>query len=191
MSLMTTKTEQTIAALKWVPTSTNALPSAPGRFGEAVWFSGNYLANVQVFPVEWQDEEFRRAVLESEVAEGIAWQIRVNREERGLTQSVLAQKMGTKQSAISKLENADGGDVRVKTLIKVAHAFDCALLVKFVSYSDFALETADVCPERLLACGFAEERISEIRNHLKPLGMINSSLILFDQKKDSVGDSNE
>ncbi|MGP1665274.1 MAG: helix-turn-helix domain-containing protein [Rhodanobacter sp.] len=106
-------------------------------------------------PAAWQDIGYRQAAMESTVENMIAWQIRINREERGLKQDQLATRMGTGQSAISKLEDTEGGDVLVSTLVKAAHAFDCALLVRFVDYAEFAAATHDVRPERLFAAGFS------------------------------------
>jgi len=95
--------------------------------------------------------------MEANVANLVAWQVRVNREERGMTQKELGIAMGTAQPAISKLEDPEGGDVLVSTLVKAAHAFDCALLVRFVSFGEFAAATKDVRSERLYACPFTAE----------------------------------
>jgi transcriptional regulator with XRE-family HTH domain len=107
-------------------------------------------------PSEWLDVEYRQEAMEATLFNLIAWQVRVNREERGLTQSELARLMRTKQSAISKLEDPDGGDVQVSTLIKAAHAFDCALILRFVDYQRFADRTANVGPASLFACPFSD-----------------------------------
>jgi DNA-binding XRE family transcriptional regulator len=45
--------------------------------------------------------------------------LRAMREEAGLTQEALAQKMHTQKSAISRMENK-AEDIRLSTLIKVA-----------------------------------------------------------------------
>ena len=118
-------------------------------------------------PKEWTDVEYRHAAMEATVENLIAWQIRINREERGMTQGQLARAMGTKQPAISKLEDPEGGDVLVSTLVKAAHAFDCALLVRFVEYSTLAVQTRDVRPERLYAVSYQEENQSA---HVAPQG---------------------
>ncbi len=106
-------------------------------------------------PTEWQDASYRQAAMEGTVENMIAWQVRINREERGMTQENLAALMSTRQSAISRLEDPEGGDVLVSTLVKAAHAFDCALVVRLVDYAEFAVSTHDVRPERLFAAGFA------------------------------------
>ena len=128
---------------------------ANGRSGEVEVSVFNAISPTAI-PSEWADEDYRQASMEGTVENLIAWQIRINREERGLTQSKLAAKMGTKQSAISKLEDPDGGDVLVSTLIKAAHAFDCALIVRFVDYGRFASRTKDVGPKHLFACPFSD-----------------------------------
>lgn len=101
--------------------------------------------------------------MEATVENLVAWGVRVNREAQGLTQTQLAERMGTKQSAISKLEDTEGGDVQLSTLIKAAHALDLALFVKLVSYSDFASLTRDVSTSALKAESFAATRSSVAR----------------------------
>ena len=96
--------------------------------------------------------------MEAHVSNSIAWQVRVNREERGLTQHELASLMSTHQSVISKLEDPQGGDMMLSKIVKVAHALDCALVVKLVPFSEFAAVTMDVRPERLFAAGFQAEQ---------------------------------
>jgi transcriptional regulator with XRE-family HTH domain len=141
----------------WMALSTNALTSGLGDPYKTTDYALQTL-NVCSTPQEWDDKEYRQAAMEAEIEQGIAWQMRVNREERGWKQLDLARHMKTGQSAISKLEDPAGGDVQLSTLIKAAHAFDCALLVRFVSFTDFAAITRDVRPERLLACGFEAEK---------------------------------
>ena len=106
-------------------------------------------------PLEWEDTAYRHAALEATIESMVAWQVRVNREERGLTQAELATAMGTGQSAISKLEDPEGGDVLLSTLVRAAHAFDCAVLVRFMDHHEFASQTADVRPEHLFACSYS------------------------------------
>src|SRR5690554_2415184 len=80
---------------------------------------------------EWVDAEYRQAYAEAAIEQGIAWQIRANREARNLSQTELAKKIGTRQSAVSRLEDPEHGGHTIPTLLKLAHAFDCALSVKF------------------------------------------------------------
>lgn len=140
----------------WLEYSSNVLQAAPGAvISELPQVLSSPLA-VKI-PASWHDVEYREAVLEAEIDHGVAWQVRINREERGLSQAQLASMMGTGQSAVSKLEDPTSGDLRLSTLTKVAHAFKCALIVRFVSYSDFAATVSDVRPDRLLACDFESD----------------------------------
>ncbi len=53
------------------------------------------------------------------------------RKEKGLSQEELAEKIGTKQSAISRLEN-DNYNPSVELLSKIAKAFDKELIIKII-----------------------------------------------------------
>lgn len=87
----------------------------------------------------------------------MAWQIKVNRQVRGLSQGELAQILGTRQSAVSRLEDPSYGAHSLETLISVAKAFDCALSVRFVPYSELAKQSADLSPEALVVEPFSVE----------------------------------
>ncbi len=52
------------------------------------------------------------------------------RQSAGITQAELAKKVGTKQSAISRLETGTFSNVTVATLKKIADALDARLVVK-------------------------------------------------------------
>jgi transcriptional regulator with XRE-family HTH domain len=57
------------------------------------------------------------------------------RERDGLTQEELAEKVGMNQNAIHRLENPNYGKPTITTLKRIAAAFDVALIVRFVPYS--------------------------------------------------------
>jgi transcriptional regulator with XRE-family HTH domain len=56
------------------------------------------------------------------------------REKRGWTQEAMAGKLGTTQNTISRLENPRTGKPTIKTLLRIARAFDVGLLVRFVPF---------------------------------------------------------
>jgi transcriptional regulator with XRE-family HTH domain len=60
-------------------------------------------------------DEFFRAITEDEIAS----QIRSLREKRDLTQSELASRVGMKQSAVSRIEQAEYSSWNLKTLFRV------------------------------------------------------------------------
>lgn len=106
---------------------------------------------------KWSDEEYRQGYLEGSIEQGIAWQIRANRKIRGLTQGDLGAMIGTTQSGVSRLEDPSYGEQSLDTLVRLAHAFDCALSVKFISYSQLAENSVDLREETMVAAPFADE----------------------------------
>lgn len=96
------------------------------------------------------DKTLRTELLQPEFSEGyaesfldayIAAQIKVLREENQWTQAELAQRLGTTQTAISRIENVNYSAWNVRTLKKLARAFRLRLKVSFETYgsliSDF------------------------------------------------------
>lgn len=79
--------------------------------------------------------------MEAAIEQGIAWQIRVNRKLRGMSQKGLAVALGTQQSAISRIEDPEYGAHSLDTLVQIAKVFDCALMVKFAPYSALAADS--------------------------------------------------
>lgn len=96
--------------------------------------------------------------MEASVEEGIAWQIRAIRKDRKLTQSQLAEIIGTTQSGVSRLEDPEYGKHSIETLLALANAFDCALSIRFISYAELAINSADLSQAALTAESFANQR---------------------------------
>jgi transcriptional regulator with XRE-family HTH domain len=84
---------------------------------------------VETLREELRDPEYRKGYDESFLNHLIATQIRVVREQRGLTQAELAKKTGMKQSRISAIEDEDYGSWSVNTLRRVAHELGVRLRV--------------------------------------------------------------
>ncbi len=57
------------------------------------------------------------------------------RDQTDWTQEQLAEKVGTNQNAISRLENPNYGKATITTLKRIASVFDVALVVRFVPFS--------------------------------------------------------
>jgi transcriptional regulator with XRE-family HTH domain len=72
----------------------------------------------------------------SEVSSNIAAQINTMREDRGWTQTELAERAGMAQARISLLEDPDYERASLTTLKRIASAFDVGLAVRFVPFSD-------------------------------------------------------
>ncbi len=89
---------------------------------------------------------YRDVYVPSRVRATIAMQARTLRKALGLTQKAFASLIGTTQSAVSDLENPDGEQVSVQTLLNVAAAADVALVVRFASFPDFLRLMTDMSP---------------------------------------------
>ena len=91
---------------------------------------------------KFADRAYRYAYVESHLREAIASQVFFIRESRKLTQSELADLAGTKQPAISRIEKGEAS-LSIKSLEAIARAFDVALSVRFVPFSEIADEVVD------------------------------------------------
>ncbi len=85
---------------------------------------------------ELKDKQYRDAFVSAHIEVGIPFQIRALRRESGFTQKELADKAGVKQTWISKIENSGYADFSLKTLKKLASAFDVGLVVRFASFGE-------------------------------------------------------
>src|SRR5207253_2649565 len=92
------------------------------------------------------------------IKNGVPYQIRSLRDQRGWTQGYLGEKAGKRQHGISRLEDPRyGSKLSIKSLLEIASAFDVALLVKFVPFSRLLNEYDDVSPEALSAKSVFDE----------------------------------
>lgn len=83
---------------------------------------------------KFKDRDYRAAYAESVLDTAIATQIRVLREQRDWSQERLAEAAGMQQSRISALEDANYSGWSIKTLKRLARAFDVPLLVEFGTF---------------------------------------------------------
>jgi len=86
-----------------------------------------------------RDRAFRATFVETEIESIIPFQIRAMRKRLGWNQEQLAEKAGMTQARISVLESPSyEGAVNVKTLLKLAAAFDVGLIVRFAPFGEVA-----------------------------------------------------
>lgn len=82
----------------------------------------------------FQDQDARYGYVEGALNAFIAAQLKELREDREMSQQQLAEAIGTKQSGISRLENANYSSWKVETLRKVARAFGVRLRISFEEF---------------------------------------------------------
>jgi transcriptional regulator with XRE-family HTH domain len=83
---------------------------------------------------ELEDREFRNQFFRTEREIDIPAQIKTLRKLRKLKQEELADLVGTKQSAISRLERSQEAKFELETLVKLAEALDARLSVLIEPY---------------------------------------------------------
>lgn len=88
-----------------------------------------------------RDKAYRDSYVAHSIGNRIAAQLYSMRSKRGWTQADLAEKASMLQPRISVLERSSA-NVSLKTLKRIASAFDVALVVKFIPFSQLARETA-------------------------------------------------
>lgn len=104
-----------------------------------------------------QDKERRHYLASALIKRGLAEQIREMRDDRGWTQSELAQASNKVQETISQLENPNYGSYTIKTLERLAAAFDVALFVRFGPFSELVNRLVNISPEELAVPEFAQD----------------------------------
>lgn len=85
-----------------------------------------------------KDKEYRDAFATEHIDTGVPFQIRALREQKGRewTQKELGIRAGMAQETISRIEDPNYGKLTLKTLKRLASAFDVALMVRFVSFGE-------------------------------------------------------
>ena len=99
----------------------------------------------------------RDAYLQAEVITALTQQIRAIRLQRGWTQRELAQRLGTTQAAVSRLEDPSYGRLSLGTLLDLARVFDAGLQVKFMSFVTMLSQTFKPSYSNRLVSTFEEE----------------------------------
>jgi len=94
-----------------------------------------------------KDPEYRKAFVASQVNIGIPFQIRALLKSRGWTQEKLAEKTGMRQPRISGMMSPGKTRPNIETLRRLAEAFDCGLMVRFVSFGDLVKWNNSFDPE--------------------------------------------
>jgi transcriptional regulator with XRE-family HTH domain len=95
----------------------------------------------------WDDTKKKRQGLDADTRAGVE-QLALGqliydlRTAAGLSQGKLAERMGTTQSVISRLEEGGGARNRIDTLARVATALDRHLIVSFLQEVPAELEDA-------------------------------------------------
>ena len=109
------------------------------------------------------DVDYRQAWADDFVDTTLALQIAVLRRARQWSQTDLANRASTKQSAISRMEDVEYGAHSIRTLKQLAAAFGLRLRVSFEEFGDLIRESAALSENRLNRNSFEEDTyVSEL-----------------------------
>lgn len=117
----------------------------------------NIIKRLEKIIKDLQDKEYRDAFAIEHIDTGVPFQIRALREQREWTQTDLSKRTGMAQETISRIEDPNYGKLTLKTLKRLASAFDVALMVRFVPFSELVEWELHLAEDSLKALGFEEE----------------------------------
>ena len=110
----------------------------------------------------WEDVKRKRTEPDADARAGVEQDFALGqliydlRTEAGLSQRELAERMGTTQSVISRLEEGGGARNRIDTLARVATALDRHLTCPFPRRSQPSSRTPSRSPDGVRPAGLAE-----------------------------------
>jgi len=105
------------------------------------------------------NKDYRKAFVASHINVNIPYQIRALRKQRGWGQQELAYKANMKQAAISRLEKPGNGKTNLDTMIRLANAFDVALIVKFAPYKEVINWSEQFYPDKFQVKSYEQDSI--------------------------------
>ena len=146
-----------------------------------------------------RNKEYRDSFVAAHISNTISAQIHSMRKARSWTQSDLASRSDMKQSRISALEDPDFENVEIATLTRIASAFDVALSVRFVPFSEIARRATTLASPDFVVRDFSNDAMEESKpipaaiypitiQHMSAAGWI--SLIFIDVRSESGGGTN-
>ena len=106
-----------------------------------------------------RNKAYRDGYTEAQLSIEVPFQIRALRKTRGWTQTQLAERGGIPQARISHIEQPGRDPLSLRTLYRLASAFDVGLLVRFVSFSELVHREADFNPEAFRVVSFDDDHI--------------------------------
>lgn len=106
---------------------------------------------------EFKDEDYRYGYADSQLDTYIATQIKILREQRGLTQADLAAKCGMAQPRIAALEDCNYSAWSVRTLRRLARTLGVRLSVKFEDFPSLIEEIEKFSAATLVRDSFSGE----------------------------------
>lgn len=109
-----------------------------------------------------RNKEYRDGYTEAQLSIEVPFQIRALRKARGWTQAQLAERCGIPQAQISHIEQPGRNPLSLRTLYRLASAFDVGLLVQFVSFSELVHYEEAFDPNTFHVPSFKEDQLETV-----------------------------
>ncbi len=119
------------------------------------------------------DPEYRKAFVASQINIGIPFQIRALMKSRNWTQDDLARRTGMLQPRISTMLKPGKTRPNIETLRRIAEAFDCGLMVRFVPFSALALWSEQFAPDTFDVPSFKAEEKAGMAPQAATVGVVS------------------
>lgn len=134
------------------------------------------------------DKDYRDVFVEENIGMGLAYQIRALRERETWTQEQLGKLTDKAQETISQLENPAYRAYTLKTLRRLAAAFDVGLLVRFVPFSELVDWTVNI-GDRLTPKKYDDEATQ--LSFWEPEGLRGGTLVEVATNLEPMGDTSD
>ena len=119
--------------------------------------SVNMIERREKLKAQLKDKKYRDAFVSEHIDTGIPFQIRALRKQREWTQKKLSDLTGMAQERISVAENPNYSRFNLKTLKRIAAAFEVALIVRFVPISELVKWELNLSSDTLEAVSFNKD----------------------------------
>jgi transcriptional regulator with XRE-family HTH domain len=106
---------------------------------------------------ELSDKSYRDSYVAAQIRIGLPFQVKALRIARGWSQGELAQRAQMAQPRISEIEKPGERSLNIDTLLRLASAFDCAVSITFVPYSELVMKSEAFDPENFDVPTFSQE----------------------------------
>jgi transcriptional regulator with XRE-family HTH domain len=109
---------------------------------------GDSIKRHRAIAARLHDPDYRKAFVGRFAVDGIAFQLRAMRQRRGWSLDEMSRRSGMSKGWLQKLETGDDARLSLRTFLRLAAAFDVAVIARFVSFGDlldaFCAERAEI-----------------------------------------------
>jgi transcriptional regulator with XRE-family HTH domain len=106
---------------------------------------------------ELSDKTYRDSYVAAQIRIGLPFQVKALRTARNWSQGELAERARMAQPRISEIERPGERNLNIDTLLRLASAFDCALSVSFVPFSELVTSAESFDPGTFNVPTFQQE----------------------------------